>query len=217
VSKTLVRILLADDHDVVRKGLRGLLEVNSAWQVCGEATNGRDAVKLAMELKPDLAVLDLEMPELNGLEATRQIKKDLPDLEVLIFTMHETDQFIRDALVAGARGFVLKADAGRYLVEAVEALSRHKPFFTSKASETLLEKFLESTAAPPIEAHRLTDREREIVQLLAEGKGNKEISAILYISVKTVETHRAAIMRKLKMNSIVDLVRYAIRNNWIKA
>jgi DNA-binding NarL/FixJ family response regulator len=215
VSKTLVRILLADDHDVVRKGLRGLLEVNSAWQVCGEATNGRDAVKLAMELKPDLAVLDLEMPELNGLEATRQIKKDLPDLEVLIFTMHETDQFIRDALVAGARGFVLKADAGRYLVEAVEALSRHKPFFTSKASETLLEKFLESTAAS-IEADRLTDREREIVQLLAEGKGNKEISAILYISVKTVETHRAAIMRKLKMNSIVDLVRYAIRNNWIK-
>jgi DNA-binding NarL/FixJ family response regulator len=215
VSKTLVRILLADDHDVVRKGLRGLLEVNSAWQVCGEATNGRDAVKLAMELKPDLAVLDLEMPELNGLEATRQIKKDLPDLEVLIFTMHETDQFIRDALVAGARGFVLKADAGRYLVEAVEALSRHKPFFTSKASETLLEKFLESTTAS-IEADRLTDREREIVQLLAEGKGNKEISAILYISVKTVETHRAAIMRKLKMNSIVDLVRYAIRNNWIK-
>ena len=215
MSKTLVRILLADDHDVVRKGLRGLLEVNSAWQVCGEATNGRDAVKLAMELKPDLAVLDLEMPELNGLEATRQIKKDLPDLEVLIFTMHETDQFIRDALVAGARGFVLKADAGRYLVEAVEALSRHKPFFTSKASETLLEKFLESTAAS-IEADRLTDREREIIQLLAEGKGNKEISAILYISVKTVETHRAAIMRKLKMNSIVDLVRYAIRNNWIK-
>lgn len=216
MSKTLVRILLADDHDVVRKGLRGLLEVNSAWQVCGEATNGRDAVKLAMELKPDLAVLDLEMPELNGLEATRQIKKDLPDLEVLIFTMHETDQFIRDALVAGARGFVLKADAGRYLVEAVEALSRHKPFFTSKASETLLEKFLESTAAS-IEVDRLTDREREIIQLLAEGKGNKEISAILYISVKTVETHRAAIMRKLKMNSIVDLVRYAIRNNWIKA
>jgi DNA-binding NarL/FixJ family response regulator len=141
--------------------------------------------------------------------------KGSADLEVLIFTMHETDQFIRDALVAGARGFVLKADAGRYLVEAVEALSRHKPFFTSKASETLLEKFLESTAAS-IEADRLTDREREIVQLLAEGKGNKEISAILYISVKTVETHRAAIMRKLKMNSIVDLVRYAIRNNWIK-
>ena len=112
MSKTLVRILLADDHDVVRKGLRGLLEVNSAWQVCGEATNGRDAVKLAMELKPDLAVLDLEMPELNGLEATRQIKKDLPDLEVLIFTMHETDQFIHDALVAGARGVVLKADGG---------------------------------------------------------------------------------------------------------
>ena len=215
MSNTLVRILLADDHDVVRKGLRGLLEVNPRWQICGEATNGRDAVKLAMELRPDIAVLDLEMPELNGLEATRQIKKDLPELEVLIFTMHETNQLIRDALAAGARGIVLKTDAGRHLVEAVEALSRHNPFFTAKAAETLLEKFLESTAAS-IEAHRLTDREREIVQLLAEGKGNKEISAILYISVKTVETHRSAIMRKLKMNSIVDLVRYAIRNNWIK-
>jgi DNA-binding NarL/FixJ family response regulator len=216
VERTELRILLADDHDVVRKGLRGLLEGNPGWQVCGEAANGREAVKLAMRLKPDLAVLDLEMPELNGLEATRQIKKELPDIEVLIFTMHETDQFIRDALAAGARGYVLKADAGKYLIEGVEALSKHKPFFTSKASEALLDGFLESRLTP-VENNVLTDREREIVQLLAEGKANKEIAATLCISVKTVETHRSAIMRKLKINSIVDLVRYAIRNNWSKA
>jgi DNA-binding NarL/FixJ family response regulator len=216
VDKIELRILLADDHDVVRKGLRGLLEGNPGWHVCGEAANGREAVKLAMTLKPDLAVLDLEMPELNGLEATRQIKKQLPDIEVLIFTMHETDQFIRDALAAGARGYVLKADAGRYLIEGVQALSKHKPFFTSKASEALLDGFLEARLTP-VESTPLTDREREIVQLLAEGKVNKEIAATLCISVKTVETHRSAIMRKLRLNSIVDLVRYAIRNNWIKA
>jgi DNA-binding NarL/FixJ family response regulator len=215
MAETLVRILLADDHDVVRKGLRGLLEGNPTWQVCGEANNGRDAVRLAMDLKPDVTVLDLEMPGLSGLEATRQIKKELPDVEVLIFTMHETNQLICDALAAGARGYVLKADAGKYLIEAVDSLSRHKPFFTSKASETLLEQFLESATAS-VQAGGLTDREREIVQLLAEGKVNKEISSVLCISVKTVETHRAAIMRKLKMNSIVDLVRYAIRNNWVK-
>ena len=210
-----VRILLADDHDVVRKGLRGLLEANSTWQVCGEAANGREAVRLAVKLAPDVAVLDLEMPELNGLEATRRIKKELPDLEVIIFTMHETDQLIQEALAAGARGYVLKADAGRYLVEAVEALSRHKPFFTSKASETLLDSFL-NTPKKDREGSALTDREREIVQLLAEGKVNKEIASTLGISVKTVETHRATIMRKLKMNSIVELVRYAIRHKWIK-
>jgi DNA-binding NarL/FixJ family response regulator len=216
VERTELRILLADDHDVVRKGLRSLLEANPGWQVCGEAANGREAVKLAMRLKPDLAVLDLEMPELNGLEATRQIKKELPAIEVLIFTMHETDQFIRDALAAGARGYVLKADAGKYLIEGVEALSKHKPFFTSKASESLLDGFLESRLTP-VENNVLTDREREIVQLLAEGKANKEIAATLCISIKTVESHRSAIMRKLKINSIVDLVRYAIRNNWSKA
>jgi DNA-binding NarL/FixJ family response regulator len=130
--------------------------------------------------------------------------------------MHETDQFIRDALAAGARGYVLKADAGKYLIEGVEALSKHKPFFTSKASESLLDGFLESRLTP-VENNVLTDREREIVQLLAEGKANKEIAATLCISIKTVESHRSAIMRKLKINSIVDLVRYAIRNNWSKA
>jgi DNA-binding NarL/FixJ family response regulator len=209
------RILLADDHDVVRKGLRGILEAQPGWQVCGEASNGREAVRLVRELEPQIVVLDLEMPELNGLEATRQIKKEFPDTEVLIFTMHETEQLIRDVLAAGARGYVLKSDAGRHLVDAIEALARKKPFFTTKASETLLEEFLES--APALrETTVLTPREREIVQLLAEGKVNKEISSTLSISIRTVETHRATIMRKLKINSIVELVHYAIRNNLVK-
>ena len=192
-----------------------MLEDHPGWQVCGEAADGREAVQLAAKLRPDIAVLDLEMPELNGLEATRQIKKELLDVEVLIYTMHETEQLIREVLVAGARGYVLKADAGYQLIEAVEALSRHKPFFTTKASETLLESFLKSRPEAG-ETSVLTDRERQVVQLLAEGNVNKEVAAALGISVKTVETHRAAVMRKLGVNSIVDLVHYAIRNQLVK-
>jgi DNA-binding NarL/FixJ family response regulator len=211
----MVGILLADDHDVVRRGVRSLLEAHPGWQVCGEAANGREAVRLAARLKPDIAVLDLEMPELNGLEATRQIKRKLPGTEVLIYSIHETEQLIREVLAAGARGYVLKADAGRQLVDAVEALSRHQPFFTARASEALLETFLKSPMASG-EVSLLTDREREVVQLLAEGKVNKEVASALGISVKTVETHRAAVMRKLGMNSIVELVHYAIRNQLVR-
>jgi DNA-binding NarL/FixJ family response regulator len=211
----MVRILLADDHDVVRRGVRSLLEARPRWQVCGEAANGREAVRLAARLNPDVAVLDLEMPELNGLEATRQIKRKLPDTEVLIYSVHETEQLIREVLAAGARGYVLKADAGRQLVDAVESLSRHKPFFTARASEALLETFLKSPLAAG-EVSLLTDREREVMQLLAEGKVNKEVASALGISVKTVETHRAALMRKLGMNSIVELVHYAIRNHLVR-
>ncbi len=211
----MTRILLADDHDVVRQGLRKLLESHQEWEVCGEASDGRAAVKLALELKPEIAVLDLSMPELNGLEATRQIKKVEQGIEVLIFTMHETEQLIREVLTAGARGYVLKSDGGQQLVEAVEALSRHKPFFTAKASEALLDNYLKTVDGVGKESV-LTDREREIVQLLTEGKGNKEVAAALCISVKTVETHRAAIMRKLGFNSIVELVHYAIRNQLVE-
>jgi DNA-binding NarL/FixJ family response regulator len=209
----LISILLVDDHDAVRKGLRAMLEAHPGWQVCGEAADGRTAVKLAMQLKPSIAVLDLELPDLNGLEATRRIKKEVPEVEVLIYTMYETEELIRKVLSAGARGYVLKSDAGQNLIEAVEALSHHKPFLTPVASETVLETFVESSRR---EEHSiLTSREREIVQLLAEAKGNKEIAAVLCISVKTVETHRAAIMRKLGINSIVELVHYAIRNNLV--
>lgn len=215
----MVRILLADDHDVVRRGLRDQLSQHEGWEVVGEAVNGREAVKLALKLEPDVVVLDLSMPDLNGLEATRQIKHHLENTEVLIFTMHETEQLIREVLSAGARGYVLKTDAGRQITNAVEALSHHKPFFTARVSEALLDAFLKpNTKADEGSVFRtLTDREREVVQMLAEGKSNKEIAARLSISVKTVETHRATVMRKLDINSIVELVHYAIRNQLVEA
>jgi DNA-binding NarL/FixJ family response regulator len=215
----MIRILVADDHDVVRRGLREQLNNHDGWEVCGEASNGREAVRLALKLSPDVAVIDLSMPELNGLEATRQIRKEMPNTEVLIFTMHETEQLIREVLSAGARGYVLKSDAGKHLTSAVEALSHRKPFFTAKVSEALLDAFLKSDAKADEGSvfRTLTDREREIVQMLAEGKSNKEIAMNLSISVKTVETHRATVMRKLDINSIVELVHYAIRNQLVEA
>lgn len=208
----MISILIADDHDAVRKGLRTILESHPGWKVCEEASNGRDAVRLAIKSQPKIAILDLEMPEMNGLEATRQIKKELPDTEVLIYTMYETDELIRKVVTSGARGYVLKSDAGEDLIQGVEALLHHKTFLTHSASESILESFLRSSRHVSQDSI-LTHREREIVQLLAEAKGNKEIATALSISVKTVETHRAAIMRKLGVNSIVELVHYAIRNN----
>src|SRR6266851_7331352 len=210
----MVSILLADDHDVMRRGLRHLVEEQPGWEVCAEATTGRQAVELAKQHKPDVAVLDITMPELNGLEATRQIKKALPKIEILIFTMHENEELVRDVLAAGARGYLLKTDAAQHIVAAVEALSRHKPFFTSNVSEAILDSFLRQTRpSQDVPFSRvITPREREIIQLLAEGTSNKKISSTLGISVKTVETHRAAIMRKLGAKSVVDIVRYAVRN-----
>jgi DNA-binding NarL/FixJ family response regulator len=213
-----IRILLADDHDVVRRGLSALLANRPDWQVVGEAQNGREAVSLAVKLKPSIAVLDLSMPELNGLEATRQIRKEVPETEVLVFSMYESEQFVRDLLAAGARGYVLKSDVTTQLLIAVETVARHKPFFTSEVAERVLEGFLklgELSGGESSACGILTPREREIVQLLAEARSNKEVSTILGISVKTVETHRASIMRKLGISSIVDLVHYAIRNNLV--
>ena len=216
----MVRILLADDHDVLRHGLRHIIEERSGWEVCGEAVDGRQAVEMAKEKKPDVAVLDVSMPELNGLEATRQIKRMLPKTEVLIFTMHDDEQLVRDVLTAGARGYLLKTDASRHIVAAIEALLQHKPFFTSHVSEAMLDSFLRQAAAPEEtrpSTGTITAREREIVQLLAEGKSNKKISSMLGISVKTVEAHRAAIMRKIGAKSVVDIVRYAVRNKIAEA
>jgi len=213
-----VRILVADDHEVVRKGLMALLGQRPDWQVCGEATNGREAVKLALKFRPNVAIIDLSMPELNGLEATRQIRHDVPETEVLVFSMYENEQFVRDLLAAGARGYVLKSDVSTQLITAIETVARHKPFFTSDVAEKVLEGFLKLGDLAHEEAGGhgiLTAREREIVQLLAESKSNKEVSLLLGISVKTVQTHRATIMRKLGINSIVDLVHYAIRNNLV--
>ena len=210
----LLRILVADDHDVVRHGLRALIEAKPGWQVCGEATNGQDAAAMAQELQPDIAILDVSMPMLNGLEATRLIRKASPATEVLVFTMHESEQLIRDVLAAGARGYLLKSDTGHSLVTALEALAAHRPYFNWKVSETILEGFLRATPEEDAGGARetLTAREREIVQLLAEGLRTKDIAERLGITAKTVETHRAAVMRKLDAHSVVDLVRYAMRN-----
>jgi DNA-binding NarL/FixJ family response regulator len=218
---TRTRILIADDHEVVRKGLRSLLEHEPNMEVVGEAGNGREAVEKATTVRPDVVVLDIGMPELNGLEATRRIVKAAPRTEVLILTVYESEEVIREVLRAGARGYVLKSDAGRLLLTAVEAVAAHKPFFTSRVSELVLAGFL-SGDAPRTEEELppgapLTPREREVLQLLAEGKTNKEVAAALGIGLKTVETHRMNLMAKLGLHSVVDLVRYAIRNGIVNA
>jgi DNA-binding NarL/FixJ family response regulator len=214
-----LRILLADDHDIVRRGLRELLQERAGWTVCAEAGNGREAVELAAKHRPQVAVVDLSMPELNGLEATRRIRQVSPSTEVLVFTMHESEELVRNVLAAGARGYLLKSDAALQLVPAVESLAQHKPFFAGRISEVLLEGFLnpEQQKRNLETSERLTSREREIVQLLAEGHSNKEIARSLDLSVKTVETHRAAIMRKLDLHSLADLVRFAVRNQIVSA
>ena len=211
-----VRIMVADDHEVVRRGVCALLEGHAGFQVCDEAVDGREAVEKAKRSLPDVVILDLGMPGLNGFDAARQIRKVSPASEVLILTMHESEQVIREVLAAGARGYVLKSDAGRDLVAAVEALSRHKTFFTSSVAEMVLQKYLEGKPeSAGQEVSSLTPREREVVQLVAEGRTNKEVATALNISVKTAETHRTNIMRKLDCHSLSDLVRYAIRNKII--
>ncbi len=213
-----VRILIADDHEVVRHGLRALLEAQPGWEVCGEADHGRQAVDKAKQLNPDVVILDISMPELNGLEAARKIIKAIPSAKVLILTMHDSEQAVREVLEAGAQGYLLKSDAGRDLVAAVDALRKHKTFFTSRVAEMVLHGNVRGSAATPPKKprDRLTPREREIVQLLAEGKSSKEVAVSLGLSVKTAETHRANIMRKLDLHSISDLVRYAVRNNIVE-
>ena len=208
------RILIADDHEVVRSGLRKILESQPKWEVAGEASDGKEAVAKALELKPEIAILDYALPMINGIEATRQIRARLPRTEVLIFTMHDNETLIRDLLAAGARGFLLKSDAKRFLLEAIESLALRKPFFTAKVSEALLDSFLKR---PDHAQFALTPRERGVVQLIAEGHSNKQIANVLSISLKTVETHRAAVMRKLNLSSSASLVRYAIRNKIIEA
>jgi DNA-binding NarL/FixJ family response regulator len=220
MSDTL-RILVADDHEVVRRGVRNLLESQAGWTVCAEATNGREAVEAAKRLKPDIVILDIGMEELNGLEAARQIRRLVPESEILILTIHESEDVIREVLAAGARGYVLKSDAGRDLVTAIGTLRRHKPFLTARVAELMLDGFIdggEGGAMPAARrAGRLTPREREFLQLLAEGRSNKEIAGVLGVSVKTAETHRKNIMRKLDLHSAGQLVRYAIRHRIIEA
>jgi DNA-binding NarL/FixJ family response regulator len=215
-----LRILVADDHDIIRRGLKDLLTSRSGWEVCAEAKTGREAVTLAEQFKPDVVVMDISMPDLNGLEAARQIRKSLPRTEILILTLHFSDQLVREIVEAGVRAYIMKSDADRDLVAAVEALANHRPFFTARAADMLLDGFRRPKSAldpDTVIRNRLTAREREIVQLLAEGKSSKEVAVSLGISVKTAETHRANIMRKLELHSVSELVRYAVRNQIIEA
>jgi DNA-binding NarL/FixJ family response regulator len=209
------RILIADDHDTVRRGVRSLLESRRDLEIVAEAATGRDALAAARATGPDIAILDYSLPELNGHELTIALKRELPRIEVLIYTMYDRESLILDVLEAGARGFVLKSETEKHLFAAIDALAVHRPYFSSGVSETLLDQFLGNRRHAP--SSSLTRRERQIVQLIAEGRINREIADLLEISVKTVETHRATAMHKLKLRTTADLVRFAVRNNIVEA
>ena len=208
-----LRVLVADDHEIVRHGIRTIVQSCQGFEVCGEASDGRHAVQMASDLRPDIVVIDIGMPHLNGLDATRQIVHSDPRIKVLILTMHESEQIVRDVLTAGARGYLLKTDAGRDLVSALEALASRKTFFTSKVAEIVLGTYINGRSERQVSKDILTGREREVVQLLAEGKSSKEVAVALGLSVKTAETHRSNLMRKLDLHSVSELVLYAVRNN----
>ncbi len=220
----MLRILIADDHELARRGIRALLESHPGWEVCGEAKDGRETVERAASMKPDLVLLDIGMPNLNGLEAARQILAGSPDVAILILTMHDSDSVVREVLRAGARGYLLKSDAGRDLVAAVEALQLQRTFFTTRVSQMVLDGFLDRqrrdagalSKGDDRAGDSLTSREREVIQLLAEGKTSKEVAVTLNLSVKTAETHRTNLMRKLGLHSVADLTRYAVRNGIVQ-
>lgn len=213
----MLRILLADDHPVVRSGLKVLIEQRPEWTVVGEANNGREAVDLAKNLKPDVVVLDLLMPELNGVEATRLIRAEVPETEVLVFTFQDSEELAAEVLAAGARGYVLKGDPPEDFLDAIESLGRHTPFFTRRVTDNVVQRLVSGRPYQGGRLALLTARERQIVQLVAEGHRTRDVANMLGISEKTVETHRAAIMRKLQLQSVAELVRYAVRNNIVQA
>ena len=209
------RIVIADDHEVVRSGLRAIVEAQSDWVVSAEAANGEQAISLALETRPDIMIVDYSMPLMNGLEVSRRLKSmDLPT-EILILTMHENEELLTEAILAGVRGFLFKSDAGKHLISAIEALLDGKPYFTGILMEKLLHHYQSNKQNKA--SILLTPREQGIVQLIAEGHTNKSISAILKLSVKTTEAHRATAMQKLEINSVAGLVRYAVRANMIEA
>ena len=215
-----LRILIADDHEIVRQGLRLLIDAVQDWTICGEAKSGPEAVKMAKELQPDVVVLDHGMPGLNGIDATRQIKEASGESEVIVFSGTDNDSLVHQVFEAGARSYISKTEAGKHLVAAISTVSQHKPYFTDQVSEIVFARYLQRDRfkTPDPEPHsRLTAREREIVQLLAEGKTNKEIGEALSISTRTAETHRSTVMRKLQLRTTADLVRYAVRNHIIQA
>ncbi len=211
----MLRILIADDHDVVRRGVRDVLESQPGWEVCAEAADGRQAIEMALKEKPDVAVLDVSLPLLNGIGVTRQLRQALPRTEILLFTMHDDDETVSGGLAAGARGYILKSDSDQQLINAVQALGAHRPYFSDCVSELLLDAALHDRKTSRLES--FTARELEVAQLIAEGCGNKQIARNLGISVKTVESHRAAAMRKAGVRTAAEFVRFAIKHNLIQA
>jgi DNA-binding NarL/FixJ family response regulator len=210
-----LRMLIADDHEIVRQGLRSLVESHAGWQVCGEAVDGWDAVHKARELKPDVIALDIGMPNLNGLEAAREILRENPKTKILFLTIYDTEQAVKSAVQIGAKGLILKSDAARELLVAIEAILRNSTYFSSQTSQAVLR--------PDLRGHRrsaekdtLTPREKQVIQLLAEGKSTKEVASMLNLSVKTAETHRSNIMGKLGLHSVSELVLYAVRNSIVQ-
>lgn len=214
------RILIVDDHEVIRHGLKSLLEQTPGWAVCGEAATGREAVDQAIALKPDVAVLDIGMPELNGLEAARRISRALPRCALVVLSAYHEEAVVRDVIGAGVRAYVLKSESARDLVLAVQSVLDGRPFFSAKIADVVLGTMTTklgatgATAGPP--SVRLTPREREVLQLIAEGNTNKEVAAALGLGIKTTATHRASLMKKLGVHSVGDLVRYAVRNRVVE-
>jgi DNA-binding NarL/FixJ family response regulator len=215
----MIRILLADDHDLMREGIRSMLESHPNFEVCAEAKDGIEAAEKAIEYRPDVVILDVTMPKMNGLEASRRITKQLPETQVLIFTIHDSEDMVRETLDAGAHGYVLKSEAPTHLAAAVEAVAQRDLYFSSGISNFVIDSLINSGSGSTegsIQEIPLTAREIEVLRLLARGNSNKEIATTLFISVRTVETHRRTIHKKLKLNSVAELVRYAIRLRLIK-
>jgi DNA-binding NarL/FixJ family response regulator len=210
----MLRILIADDHEIVRKGVRDLIEAHPGWEVCGEAADGQVALEIALREKPDIAVLDVSLPVLNGVALTRRLKQETPATNVLLFTMHDDDETVSGGLAAGARGYVLKTDSERYLEAAISALGANRPYFSAFVSELLLDAAINDRKRSRLES--FTIRELEVAQLIAEGNSNKQIARNLEISIKTVESHRSAAMRKAGARTAAEFVRFAIKHNLIQ-
>ena len=211
----MLRILIADDHEIVRKGVRDVIEGHPGWEVCAEAADGQEALDLAIQEKPDIAILDVSLPLLNGVALTRRLRQERPGTRVLLFTMHDDDETVSGGLAAGARGYLLKTDSEQHLEAAIAALSSNRPYFSSVVSELLLNAAMNDRKRSRLES--FTIRELEVAQLIAEGNSNKQIARLLGISIKTVESHRSAAMRKAGVRTAAEFVRFAIKHNLIQA
>jgi DNA-binding NarL/FixJ family response regulator len=211
----MLRVLIADDHEIVRHGVRDVVANHLGWEVCGECSDGADVLALTRERRPNVIVLDVSLPGLNGIAVTRQIRQTFPATEVLLFTMHDDDETVSGGLAAGARGYLLKSEGDAQLIAAISALGAHRPYFSPAVAEMLLESAVHERKKSRLESFTL--RELEVAQLIAEGESNKQIARKLGISIKTVESHRAAAMRKARVRTAAEFVRFAIKHNLIQA